>query len=104
MKPSRENLEPKIRVNVDPTNPGQFFACCGLLELADRLAPGTEGWFAKDRFELRCDRHFGEVLGVLQKSSVTNTMSAAENLMRGSSRISRGISEENDNPYLSSKS
>ncbi|TWW08183.1 hypothetical protein E3A20_26890, partial [Planctomyces bekefii] len=24
-------------VNVDPTNPGQFFACCGLLELADRL-------------------------------------------------------------------
>ena len=35
-----------IRVNVDPTNPGQFFACCGLLELADRLWPGAEGWFA----------------------------------------------------------
>jgi CRISPR-associated protein Csb3 len=34
-----------IRVPVDPTNPGQFFACCGLLELADRLWPGTEGWF-----------------------------------------------------------
>ena len=34
-----------IRVNVDPTNPGQFFACCGLLELADRLLPGAEGWF-----------------------------------------------------------
>ena len=27
-------------VNVDPTNPGQFFACCGLLELADRLWQG----------------------------------------------------------------
>src|SRR5262249_19764222 len=27
---------------VDPTNPGQFFACCGLLELADRLWPGAE--------------------------------------------------------------
>ncbi len=25
-----------------PTNPGQFFACCGLLELADRLWPGAE--------------------------------------------------------------
>ena len=35
-------------VNVDPTNPGQFFACCGLMELADRLWPGAEGWFAKD--------------------------------------------------------
>jgi CRISPR-associated protein Csb3 len=32
-------------VNVDVTNPGQFFACCGLLELADRLWPGAEGWF-----------------------------------------------------------
>lgn len=36
---------PSITVNVDPTNPGQFFACCGLLELAGRLWPGAEGWF-----------------------------------------------------------
>jgi CRISPR-associated protein Csb3 len=37
--------EAKIKIPVDLTNPGQFFACCGLLELADRLWPGTEGWF-----------------------------------------------------------
>jgi CRISPR-associated protein Csb3 len=37
--------EPNITVNVDVTNPGQFFACCGLLELADRLWPGAEGAF-----------------------------------------------------------
>lgn len=37
-----------IKVAVDPTNPGQFFACCGLLELADRLWPGAEAWFAQD--------------------------------------------------------
>lgn len=37
--------EPAIRISVDATNPGQFFACCGLLELADRLWPGAEGWF-----------------------------------------------------------
>ena len=36
-----------IRFNVDITNPGQFFACCGLLELADRLWPGAEGWFSE---------------------------------------------------------
>jgi len=39
--------EPNITVKVDVTNPGQFFACCGLLELADRLWPGAEGWFGK---------------------------------------------------------
>ena len=38
--------ESTIRIVVDPTNPGQYFACCGLLELADRLWPGgAEGWF-----------------------------------------------------------
>lgn len=42
--------EPNIRVKVDVTNPGQFFACCGLLELADRLWPGVEGWFDKNQF------------------------------------------------------
>lgn len=34
-----------IRVKVDPSNPGHFFACCGLLELGDRLWHGAEGWF-----------------------------------------------------------
>lgn len=41
-------------VQVDPTNPGQFFACCGLLELADRLWPGAEGRFAGGTFEVIC--------------------------------------------------
>lgn len=38
------DAKPNITVNVDVTNPGQFFACCGLLELADRLWPGGDGW------------------------------------------------------------
>jgi hypothetical protein len=41
------NRDTPICVNVDVTNPGQFFACCGLLELADRLWPGAEGWFSE---------------------------------------------------------
>ena len=36
------------RIRVDPTNPGQFFACCGLLELAHRLWSGAEGWFENE--------------------------------------------------------
>ncbi|MBX5454899.1 MAG: hypothetical protein K6U10_13315 [Acidobacteriia bacterium] len=34
-----------IRIDVNPRNPGQFFACCGLLELASRRWPESEGWF-----------------------------------------------------------
>lgn len=37
--------DPNFSVKVDVTNPGQFFACCGLLELAHRIWPGAEGWF-----------------------------------------------------------
>jgi CRISPR-associated protein Csx14 len=56
-----------IRINVDVTNPGQFFACCGLLELADRLWPGSEGWFAEGdkEFEIACGGALAEVLAVL---------------------------------------
>jgi len=39
-----------MRIHVDPTNPGQFFACCGLLEVADRLGDGAYGWFEGDCF------------------------------------------------------
>jgi CRISPR-associated protein Csb3 len=44
------NPSPAIRVAVDPTNPGQYFACCGLLELADRLWKGAEAWFESGEF------------------------------------------------------
>jgi len=39
-----------LSVHVDVKNPGQFFACCGLLEVAHRLWPKAEGWFEEDNF------------------------------------------------------
>lgn len=44
--------EPSFKVKVDVTNPGQFFACCGLLEVAHRLWLNVpvEGWFADGTF------------------------------------------------------
>ena len=39
-----------IRVRVDVTNPGQFFACCGLLELAGRINSRAEGCFKANEF------------------------------------------------------
>jgi len=56
-----KNPEP-IRINVDVSNPGQFFACCGLLELADRLWAGAEGWFGTSVFHLRTDGTLRDLL------------------------------------------
>lgn len=44
----------KAQFNVDPTNPGQYFACCALLELATRLWDQVEARFSDDdrSFEL----------------------------------------------------
>lgn len=57
-----------ISVKIDATNPGQFFACCGLLELADRLWPGAEGWFDDDQFRIMCNGTLGELI-----KSITST-------------------------------
>ncbi len=44
------DITPNISIPVDLSNPGQFFACCGLLELADRLWPDAMGWFENAQF------------------------------------------------------
>ncbi len=49
--------EPNIKIPVDLTNPGQFFACCGLLELASRIDEDTLGWFDGANF---CMNTFAE--------------------------------------------
>jgi len=41
-----------FKVAVDMTNPGQVIACCGLLELAQRVWPGAEGWFQESQFTI----------------------------------------------------
>lgn len=41
---------PGFRVRVDVTNPGQFFACCGLFELASRVNAEAQAWFEDSHF------------------------------------------------------
>jgi CRISPR-associated protein Csb3 len=36
---------PEYRLTIDPRNPGMCFACCGLFEIAELIAPGGEAWF-----------------------------------------------------------
>ena len=61
---------PNITVNVDVTNPGQFFACCGLLELADRLWPGAQGWFERATFHVESDRTFDQLLRAITEADL----------------------------------
>lgn len=75
-----QTLTPSIRINVDPTNPGQFFACCGLLELADRLWPGAEGWFENGEFCVTCGVTLTNVLDALAECDLTNTMTEIQHL------------------------
>jgi hypothetical protein len=68
-------VDPAITVQVDPTNPGQFFACCGLLELADRLWPGTEGWFADNdrQFHLHCSGTLSQLVDAIATAELKPT-------------------------------
>jgi len=42
-------------LKVDITNPGQFYACCGLLELAGRIAPETVAHFSDGHFIIQAN-------------------------------------------------
>ena len=74
------NPDPSIRVKVDVTNPGQFFACCGLLELADRLWPGAEGWFDCEsrQFCVACEGSLQEAVCELSKSQISSSLTDEE--------------------------
>ncbi|MGB6134689.1 MAG: hypothetical protein WBG54_23125 [Acidobacteriaceae bacterium] len=44
---------PELRVAIDPCNPGQFYACCGLIELLDLAGTYTLSRFYMDRYHPR---------------------------------------------------
>lgn len=76
-----------IRFRVDPANPGQFFACCGLLELADRLWSGAEAWFGNDgqtfflcpyRPDTLLDWTPSGFAGAIAECCLTNTMTESQ--------------------------
>jgi CRISPR-associated protein Csb3 len=67
-----------ITIPVDLTNPGQFFACCGLLELADRLWPGAEGWFEGNQFKIASNGSFNELVQQIKHCDIRSSLTAAE--------------------------
>jgi CRISPR-associated protein Csb3 len=67
-----------IRMSLDPTNPGQFFACCGMLELADRLWRGAEGWFEGGKFHIDCAGTLDGLMGALANSHIDSSLTDGE--------------------------
>jgi CRISPR-associated protein Csb3 len=82
------DAKPNITVNVDMTNPGQFFACCGLLELADRLWPGAEGWFEDSAFCISCAGRLDQLLARFGDADIHSSLSP-EDLRKLASLLSK---------------
>lgn len=47
---------PKLRISIDPTNPGEFYACCGLLELIELSGKAALSWFELEAAQPRLAR------------------------------------------------
>lgn len=100
-----------IRIHVDPTNPGQFFACCGLLELANRLWGEAEGWFEKGKghfciesrhLEDSVDHTQGAFTNEIAHCTVRNTMTESQ-LKRRELLSSMAKITVDNNPLLKSE-
>lgn len=72
-----EHPKPTVTIDVDVANPGQFLACCGLLELASRFDKETLGWFTKGRFHLHGT--IGELLKHIHKMDVIPILDKDDN-------------------------
>jgi CRISPR-associated protein Csb3 len=66
-----------IGVRTTVTNPGQFFACCGLFEIANTLWPGTQGWFDHDMFLLDIPCNSGDTSRHLLDKVVFSTIDSS---------------------------
>jgi CRISPR-associated endonuclease/helicase Cas3 len=88
--PCRQNREANIiSLRVDVSNPGQYFACCGLFELADKMNPGILAHFEQDvltkqwRFVLQSEPYGKEGLPItiesLLKTFAIAELAAADN-------------------------
>ena len=75
-------MSSQIAVRVDVANPGQYFACCGLLELAHRMWPTVEGYFDENIFRLGNGGRSADLMRALRKCDIANTMTKAQQRRR----------------------
>jgi CRISPR-associated protein Csb3 len=62
-----------IAVNLNPHNPGQVLACCGLFELSELLSEGGKGWFSYEgewKFFVETPVSLTDVMAFLENSKI----------------------------------
>lgn len=89
----------EIAVRVDLSNPGQYFACCGLLELAYRISKGVESWFENGSFRLRGATTAEDLMTAIRECEIANIMTE-EQLARRESLRQMGKKALKANPAL----
>lgn len=62
-----------IKVNV--RNPGQFFACCGILYCADRMFENAECCFIDDQFIIQAECDINPINAIIKKITKSETAS-----------------------------
>ncbi len=72
------NYSPTIRVRADVTNPGHYFACCGMAELASRAMPPQnvlepESWFENEWFLIAKGPSLKDLVGNLTNVELKQT-------------------------------
>ncbi len=72
-----EKVAATATLAANPANPGHYFACCGLFELAARLSPSALAWFAQDsdtgkwQFHLAKTLPLAALLGEITAAEIT---------------------------------
>lgn len=88
------NPEPTIRINVDVTNPGQFFACCGLLELASRIDRYATAHFENGQFLVA-----GDVQTVLDRFFACEVKAEASSALTSGDEADETDEKDDVNPH-----
>jgi hypothetical protein len=66
-------------LTVDPSNPGEFLACCGVLEIADRLW-GAEGCFTAREFHVETSGTLADVLSAVVANQPVEVLTLSNGL------------------------
>lgn len=61
----------ETRLPVDLFNPGHFFACCGILHVADRMFRSVRGWFDSSEFSIETE-HKDPIHAMVEEASSIN--------------------------------
>ena len=69
---------PELRIPLDPCNPGQFYACCGLIDMFEYAGAKTLSWFRTDIQRPRTSEFTVQIDADLNLQLVVNAIKRAE--------------------------